>query len=277
MSGYLRGLTNWLDRGDKIINKRKLDNEKYTPIIRAIFEKSNRTYGSPRIKVALDKMGYYISRKRIYRIMLANNWKSKLAKPFRYVSARSSPNYNIPNLLKQNFNVERLNEVWVSDITYIPTQQGWIYLTTVMDLYDRQIIGWSLSKERSIASTSLIAWEKAIQARKINKPLIFHSDRGIEYTCNVFKRKLKNHPFVSQSMSRSGNCWDNAVAESFFKTLKSELTNDYDFENFEEAEGLISKFINVWYNQERLHSTLGYKTPKEKELEYNDMHQCKTG
>lgn len=265
----------WLDLGDKIIDKRKLDNQKYTPIIQAIFEKSNRTYGSPRIKAALEKMGYFVSRRRVYRIMLANNWKSKLAKPFRYVSARASSICNIPNLLKQNFKVERLNEVWVSDITYIPTQQGWIYLTTVMDLYDRQIIGWCLSKERSTITTTLVAWEKAIKTRTINQALIFHSDRGIEYTCNAFKHKLENNPFVSQSMSRSGNCWDNAVAESFFKTLKSELTNDYDFKSFEEAESLISKFIDVWYNQERLHSTLGYQTPREKELEFRSRCQRK--
>lgn len=267
-SSYYR----WSYMGDKVTDKRKLDNQKYTPIIQDIFEKSNKTYGSPRIKAALERMGHTISRKRVYRIMLANNWKSKLAKPFRYVSVRASPICNIPNLLKQNFKVERLNEVWVSDITYIPTQQGWIYLTTVMDLYDRQIIGWCLSKERAAVTTTIISWRKAIETRKINQSLIFHSDRGVEYTCNAFKQELENNPFVSQSMSRSGNCWDNAVAESFFKTLKSELINNHDFKNFEEAETLISKFIDIWYNQERLHSALNYQTPKEKELEAMSIH-----
>lgn len=263
-SSYYR----WSYIGDKVTDKSKLDNQKYTPIIQDIFEKSNKTYGSPRSKAALERMGYTISRKRVYRIMLANNWKSKLAKTFRYTSVRASPVCSIPNMLKQNFKVE----LWVSDITYIPTQQGWSYLTIVMDLYDRQIIGWCLSKERSAVTTTIIAWRKAIETRKINQSLIFHSDRGVEYTCNAFKQELENNPFVSQSMSRSGNCWDNAVAESFFKTLKSELTNNHDFKNFEEAEILISKFIDTWYNQERLHSALNYQTPKDKELEAMSIH-----
>jgi len=261
----------WRKLGDKISDKRKLDNQKYTPIIKEIFEKSRKTYGSPRIRAALEKLGYPVSRKRVHRIMVANGLRTKMGRKYRNVSGMSSATYNAKNLLGQNFDVKRMNEVWVSDLTYIPTKEGWIYLTTIMDLYNRQIIGWSLSKERTAIKTTLPAWAKAISTRKITQPLLFHSDRGIEYACNAFRALLKSNPLISQSMSRRGNCWDNAVAESFFKTIKYELIKDQKFKNFEEAEPVITEFIEVWYNKERLHSVLGYKTPYEVEQAFNDL------
>lgn len=252
----------WKNLGDKVLNKRELDNQKYTPIIKGIFERSRRTYGSPRIKVALERLGYPISRMRVHRIMVANGLQCKVNRKFKKVLGVSSVTSNSENLLQQNFSVKRLNEVWVSDMTYISTKRGWIYLTTIIDLYNREIIGWSLSKRRTAITTTIPAWQKALNTRKVTQPLIFHSDRGIEYTCNLFRNALKANPLITQSMSRRGNCWDNVVAESFFKTFKYELNENQSFKSMTQARVMIIEYIN-WYNTERLHSSLGYKTPCE--------------
>lgn len=254
----------WLNIGDRVMDKLQLDNQKYALLIKEIFERSSQTYGSTRIKKALERKGHFISRKRVSRIMVANGWKSKHQRLFRYCSSNSAAT-DVPNLLNQQFEAKRLNEIWVSDLTYIPTIEGWIYLTIVLDLYDRKIISWTLSPERTASTTTVPAWQKALENRPITQPLIFHSDRGVEYTCNAFQEELENNPHVSISRSRQGNCWDNAVAESLFKTIKVELLQDYTFDSLEQATVLISQYIDNWYNQERLHSALNYQTPKEKE------------
>jgi transposase InsO family protein len=168
------------------------------------------------------------------------------------------------NLLNRNFAPAGLSQVWVSDITYIPSSRGWLYLTTVMDLADRQIIGWSLSKTMSAKQTSMAAFRQAVARRSPKAGMIFHSDQGVQYACKDFTDILAGHG-ITQSMSRKGNCWDNAPAESFFKTLKYELDLPDRYENYRQARSAIFEFIEIWYNRKRLHSALDYQPPVQAE------------
>jgi putative transposase len=148
----------------------------------------------------------------------------------------------------------------VSDLTYIKTGEGWLYLTAVLDLADRKVVGWALSDTMEAKATSVAAWQMSIQHRPVNQPLLFHSDRGVQYACQEFREQLKGMP-VRQSMGRKGKCWDNAVAESFFKTMKTELVYHTVFTTRDQAKLAVFEYLEVWYNRERKHSTLGYLTP----------------
>ena len=249
-------------------SKRVLEYSLFTDLIKKEFDLSKHRYGATRIAAQLKRKGYGISRGRVAKIMKANHWFSKHKKKFR-VTTDSNHGYVVcRNLLNRDFNPGRLNATWVSDITYIPTHQGWLYLTTIIDLFDRQVIGWSLSTNLHTDQTIIPAWKMAVSKRKINMDLIFHSDRGIQYASKTFRTIIKSNPLVTQSMSRKGNCWDNSVAESFFKTLKVELIYDDNFKTIEQAKTSISEYIEIWYNRKRLHSYLGYKTPCEMEQEF---------
>ncbi|PQA97343.1 IS3 family transposase, partial [Chryseobacterium piscicola] len=160
------------------------------------------------------------------------------------------------------FSVTERSKVWVSDITYIQTKEGFLYLTTLIDLYDRKIIGWSLSDGMSTEETSLSAWKMAVKNRKFDQGLIFHSDRGVQYASRKFAKTVESYGVI-RSMSRRGNCWDNAVAESFFKSLKTELIYGNKLITKEKMELEIFEYIEVWYNKKRRHSTLKYKTIEE--------------
>ncbi|MCL4162319.1 UNVERIFIED_CONTAM: hypothetical protein GTU68_050054 [Idotea baltica] len=172
------------------------------------------------------------------------------------------------NLLNREFTTTRPNSAWVSDITYVKTGQGWLYLTVILDLFSRKVVGWSLAKGLSTRATVLKAWRMAVKNRKITKPLIFHSDRGLQYAATIFKNVLKANPLVNQSMSRKANCWDNAVAESFFKSLKYECVYSHNFKTRQDAELTIFQYIECWYNRHRLHSTLNYLTPTKFETQF---------
>jgi putative transposase len=166
------------------------------------------------------------------------------------------------NHLNRNFNPESPSLVWVSDITYVRTEQGWLYLTTVMDLYDRKIIGWSLSDNMTAKDTVMKAWKMANSNRNSIKGMIFHSDRGVQYTSQKFRDELDSNNII-QSMSRKGNCWDNAVAECFFKIIKSEMIDhEYYYSHFQAKINIVD-FIEIWYNRKRRHSSLGFLTPEE--------------
>lgn len=167
------------------------------------------------------------------------------------------------NLLARDFSAQRPAEVWVSDITYIRVARGWMYLTIILDLYDRKIVGWAMSESLKAEQTVIPAWNMAVKNRPITKKLIFHSDRGVQYACHEFRRVLKKNLRVKQSMSRKGDCWDNAVAEAFFKILKSEMVNHYSFPFVRIAQQKILEFIEGWYNRERQHAYLGYLSPYE--------------
>ena len=173
------------------------------------------------------------------------------------------------NLLKRNFSVDGLSQKWVGDITYIKTGTGWLYLTTVIDLADRKVVGWSFSSNMTAQDTTVKALTMAIKNRGVLPGLIFHSDRGVQYACDEFKTLLIQNN-ITQSMSRKGDCWDNSVAESFFKTLKTEYIYSRKFSNKEIAKLEIFTYIEGFYHSKRLHSALGYKTPNEIEVWYKE-------
>lgn len=260
-SSYYR----WFNNGP---SKRAIEYSLFTELIEQEFHASNGTYGSTRIVEKLRRSNYRISRRRVAKIMKENGWRSKYKKKFK-ITTDTQHNYPVcRNLLDRNFTANRLNQAWVSDITYIRTKKGWLYLTTIMDLYDRQVIGWSLSNRLYTNRTIIPAWKMATSKREITKPLLFHSDRGIQYASKEFRKFIKANSMVKQSMSRRANCWDNAVAESFFKTLKVEVVYDNEFTSIEQAKTKVFEWIEIWYNKERLHSSLSYKTPYEMEQEF---------
>jgi len=244
-------------------SRRLLENEEVTRQITIIHKESKQTYGSPRITRELRKREFNISRPRVARLMKKAGLRSRIKKRF-IVTTDSKHRYPIvENRLKRNFKTDHIGKVWVSDLTYIPTSEGWLYLTIIMDLADRKIIGWSLSESMKTAKTTLPAWRMALNNRAITKELIFHSDRGVQYACTEFKEILETNKSVIRSMSRKGDCWDNAVAESFFKTLKTELIYRNNFTSRKQAALAIFEYIEIWYNRKRLHSSLGYKSPEE--------------
>lgn len=253
-SGYYK----WLKSSP---SKRALANKVLTEQIRDIYQISRQTYGSPRITIELQAQDIKASRPRVARLMQKAGIKSRLRKKY-VVTTDSKHGFRVAeNLLDRNFQVGNIGKVWVSDITYIKTSQGWLYLTVIIDLGDRKVIGWSLSRSLTAQHTIMAAWRMAITNRAITSPLIFHSDRGVQYACNEFVELLSKHKTVQQSMSRKGNCWDNAVAESFFKSLKSEWTNWSKYNTIHEAEMSVFQYIEGWYNVSRRHSALGYMTP----------------
>ena len=244
-------------------SKRQLENQKLTEQITKLFYESRSSYGSPRITEALNNLGWSVSRPRVARLMQKAHLRSKLNRKY-VVTTDSKHNYRIsPNRLNRRFEPGSINRAWVSDITYIRTQKGWLYLTAILDLGDRKVIGWSLSESMKARDTVIPAWYMAIINRTPNEGTIFHSDQGVQYACDDFRKVLKQNSKVVQSMSRKGNCWDNAVAESFFKSLKSEWLNGCKFRNPNQAQLAVFQYIEIWYNRKRLHSALGYKTPEE--------------
>lgn len=244
-------------------SKRKLENQRLTLYIRKIHDSSRGRYGSPKITEELKGLGWSISRPRVARIMRNEGITSIISKKFRGLTTDAKHHFPIAhNLLNRNFYAPLQGQKWVSDITYIPTKQGWMYLTIIMDLFDRKIIGWSLSTDMTTQNTVLAAWRMAIINRPINKELIFHSDRGVQYASFVFSNEL-NHHGIKQSMSRKANCWDNAVAENFFKILKSELVKHTKYHSILQAKNSLFEFIEIWYNRKRIHQYLGYKTPEQ--------------
>jgi len=262
------GYYDWLGRAP---SKRVMESEAISSVIRDVHEDSFGSYGAPRIKVELGKRGYHISRPRVARIMRANNLFAKRKRKFR-TTTHSKHNYPIaPNILDQDFTVSRPNQVWVSDITYIKTKQGWMYLTVIIDLFHRKVVGWSMGQTLSTGDTIVPAWNMAIKSNNITEKLIFHSDRGSQYASSTFTDILKKYNgSIRQSMSRKGNCWDNAVAESFFKSLKVEWVYAHSYNLRSEAELSVFQWIETWYNRRRIHSSLGYKTIEEIEIElYN--------
>lgn len=227
-----------------------------------IYFASKQRYGSPRITIELNSLGYKISRITVAKYMKELGLRSKLSKKFK-VTTNSKHNYLVvENVLDRNFIVADPSKVWVPDITYIQTKEGFLYLTTIIDLYDRKIIGWSLSNGMSTEETSLAAWKMALKNRIVQKGLIFHSDRGVQYANKKFSNTIESYN-VRRSMSRKGNCWDNAVAESFFKSLKTELIYGNKLISKERMEMEIFEYIEIWYNKKRRHSTLNYKTIEE--------------
>jgi transposase InsO family protein len=234
-------------------------------IITDTFIGSRHTYGTRRIKKRLEQLyGLIVSRRRIGRIMKKLSLSTRHRRRFRVLTTDSRHNYAIaPNRLHQYFYVSEADQVYVGDITYVPTAEGWLYLAVVIDLFSRKVVGWSMD---SSIRTSLVndALEMAIQSRRPEHGLIWHTDRGSQYASDSHRALLKEHGIV-QSMSRKGNCYDNAVAESFFHSLKTELIHHFRFETRAQANQAIFEYIEVFYNRQRLHSNNDYLSPVDYE------------
>jgi len=252
------GFYRWLN---KFKSRREIENEELLIEIRKAFKKGRRNYGSPRITKELKEQGRKVNKKRIARLMRENGIRAKTKRKFKVTTHSGHKDPISQNLLNQDFTTSGPNIVWVSDITYIWTREGWLYLATIMDLFSRKIVGWSLW-ERLTKQLVIDAFNQAIGRRGNIKGLIFHSDRGSQYASKDFRKLLKKHGCIS-SMSSTGNCFDNAVAESFFSTLKKELVYDVTYETKREAMSSIFEYIEVFYNRIRRHTSIADMSPAE--------------
>lgn len=240
--------------------------------IKILFDNSREIYGSYRIQKMLEKEGLIYSRSYIGLLMKELGIRSVLRRKY-VVTTDSKHSFPISNnVLDRDFTCQEVGKKWVSDITYIRLNNDWNYLTTIIDLADRKVVGWSLSTDMTTENTIMKAWINARRNRTIKKGFIFHSDRGVQYASNKMTNIFSFNKKIIQSMSRKGNCWDNAVAESFFKTIKHEWLYRYKFTSFEQLFDKIQDYIN-WYNSERLHSSLGYITPLEMELKLRGVNK----
>lgn len=245
--------------------KRRKDEERLLMEIKESYRKSKGSYGSPRIADALRDKGLCCGKNRVARIMKVNGIKAKAAKKFK---ATTNSKHNLPvaeNLLKQDFTAASPNAVWVSDITYVSTNEGWLYLAVIIDLYSRKVVGWAMSN-RLTADFVIRALYQAIGRRRPPAGCIFHSDRGVQYACKDFRKVLEHYKF-RQSMSKKGDCYDNAVAESFFHTLKVEHVYQHRYATRAEARQSIFEYVEMFYNRQRKHSALGYRSPVSFELD----------
>ena len=240
---------------------RAKQDEELILMIKPIFEEGRNNYGSRSIKEKLELQGKRISRRRIIRLMKEASLVCKTRRKFKATTDSRHNRPVAPNILDRKFNVDQPNRYWAGDITYIPTNEGWLYLATVIDLYSRKVVGWSMSNhmKAELVNKALLM---AIWKRKPPKGLVWHTDRGSQYVSDSHLKIIQQHHIV-QSMSRKGNCWDNAVAESFFHTLKTELTHQHKFKTREEARNVIFEYIEVFYNRIRIHSTNNYLSPVE--------------
>jgi len=233
--------------------------------IKQVFQQSDGIYGSYKIAQELleDDSLESACRNTIAKAMKEMGLRSCVAKKFKPTTTVSDPSKKpAPNVLAQDFKASAANRKWVSDITYLKTTQGWVYLAVVMDLFSRKVVGWSIGDD---LSTSLVtsAFRKAVEARQPDtQELLHHSDRGCQYTSNQFQQMLKTMN-VTCSMSRKGNCYDNAVMERFFWSLKKEWTNRHSYENLSQAKLSVFKYIETFYNSKRIHQALNYKSPNQ--------------
>jgi transposase InsO family protein len=239
---------------------RAQENERLGALIRRIWSRSRELYGSPRITAELRSQGLRYGKNRIARLMREAGIRSQTKKAFK-VTTKPGGLAEADDLVQRQFHAERPGEVWVSDITYIRTKERWLYLAAVVDLYNREVVGWALER-RVGQELVLTALNRALLGHPPAKDLVFHSDRGGQYRSQHMKRLL-TRAGIRLSLGSSGDCYDNAAMESFFSTLKSELVNREKFQTEEEARRKIFDYIEVYYNRQRRHSTLNYQTPAE--------------
>lgn len=227
--------------------------------IKDIHETSRQTYGSPRIHAELREEGEICSRKRVANIMKKSGIMAKMKKQFK-VTTRANPKAPVaPNLLEQDFTAKLPNQRWVADFTYVATQEGWLYVAAVLDLFSRRIVGLSMS-DRMTDDLVIAALQQALNHRQPHAGLLHHSDRGSQYTSSDFQQLLSRHSIIA-SMSGRGNCYDNSAMESFFHTLKTEHIYFEHYQTREQARQSIFEYVEVFYNRKRRHSTLGYVSP----------------
>jgi transposase InsO family protein len=262
------GFYDWRDRGP---STRQAANEALKTEIKAIHQESKGTYGSPRIKAALERKGQKVAEDRVAKLMREQNIRARQKKAFVPKTTVNNPgDQKSERLFKiESTEVTKPNQVWASDLTYIPTGEGFVYLVVVLDLFTRQVKGWDLSESME-AKHTVKAFINAVRTFKGRADkVIFHSDQGSQNCAGELRRKLALLGFL-QSMSRKGNCYDNAFVESFFHSLKNELEEKV-FKTKEEARKAIFEYIEAWYNTKRLHSSLGYRTPAECEQQFGHV------
>lgn len=249
----------YYDWRNRLPSKRTLENDILAAKIKAIFDVEYSRAGAKRIAKRLKLEGTSVGRHRVARIMRANGWRAKAAKKFK---ATTNSNHKLPvapNLLQQNFSAHKPNEKWVADITYVWTEEGWLYLAVVMDLYSRMVVGWSMS-ERMTSKLVMDALQMAIWRRKKPRGVIIHSDRGSQYCSHDYQKLLSENGFIC-SMSKRGDCYDNASMESWNHSFKVEAIHGEKFSTRVDAKNHVFEYIDVYYNRKRLHSGLGYLSP----------------
>ena len=256
----------WLAREP---SERDREDELLATHIRAIHKASKGTYGSPRVHAELRRGGFDVSRKRVIRIMQRLGLRARRPRKWKTTTV-STPGATVaPNRLKRDFTAKAPNEVWTADITYMWTWEGWLYLAAIVDLFSRRVVGWAAADHMRV-DLVLEAFGKAVLSRRPPAGLMFHSDRGSQFTSHRFRKALADQGMVA-SMSRRGDCFDNAVSESFFATYMNELIHLQSWPTRRAAIAATADFIDARYNTRRLHSTLGYRTPAETELEYRQQ------
>ena len=236
-------------------------NRKLSTKIREVYESSRRTYGSPRIYAELRDNGEEVGRHRVARLMRREGLVARKKRRFRVTTQSNHSEPIAKNVLARNFDVGKTDRAWVGDITYLPTADGWLYLAVLLDLCSKTVVGWAMSEELN-TSVALAALRMALERRRPAAGLVHHSDRGIQYASESYRAALAANGLVP-SMSRKGNCWDNAPAESFFSTLKTELVGARVFPSRDIARTEVFEYVEVFYNRTRRHSSLGYVSPAE--------------
>jgi putative transposase len=255
------GFYAWRSRPE---SPRKIANRELLVDIRRIHAQHRERYGAPRIHVELRAAGHVVSRKRVARVMRQHGIRARAPRRFRVCTTDSKHSLPVAeNLLDQNFVADRPDQVWLADITYIPTSEGWLYLAVILDLFTRKVVGWAM-RDHLRAELTIAALTMAIQRRRPTAGLIHHSDRGSQYAAGDYRDILQAAAIVP-SMSRKGNCWDNAPMESFFGTLKTELVHHSQYPNREAARRDLFAYIEGYYNRQRRHSAIGYITPERTE------------
>ncbi len=253
-SGYYR----WRSRPE---SRHAREDRRLLVAIRAVYQQSRCNYGSPRVHRQLQQQQESCGRKRVERLMRSAGLKSRRCRRFKVTTRSVSTHEVAPNWLNRQFRAERPDQVWVGDITYIWTAQGWLYLSVLLDLCTRRVVGWAVS-ERLTAELARGALSMALGQRRPELGLLHHSDRGCQYTSSCYQEELARWG-LQASMSRRGNCYDNAVAESFFSTLKAELESYGQYRTRQQAVSELFDYIERFYNRQRLHSSLGYLSPAE--------------
>jgi putative transposase len=255
------GFYAWCERPE---SRRCIEDRRLTALIRSAHRNSRKCYGSPRVHRELIDQGISVGRHRVARLMRQDGLRGKRRRRFRVTTDSAHKHPVAPNVLARNFAPDGPNAVWASDLTYLWTNEGWLYLCVILDLYSRRVIGWSMSSRMSSEMVGE-AFKMATTTRDVLPGrLVYHTDRGVQYASRAFRKTLEAWRFTP-SMSRKGNCWDNAVVESFFATLKIECIRDEELKTRAQTRNLVFQYIEGFYNTKRRHSFLGYISPAEYE------------
>ncbi len=261
------GFYDWLKRPFSL---RELQRERVRIAVESTFKLFKKRYGAPRLTVELNELGIACSRNHVADLLKEQGLRARNGKRFRYFPRTEAKTNISANVLRQNFKAPAPNLKWVSDITYIRVGRTWLYLAAVVDLFSRKVVGWSLERHMR-ESLILEALDMAVSQREPKGNTLIHSDRGVQYRGNEYQEALKNYD-IDCSMSRKGNCWDNAVMESFFSRLKVELIYAEDYKTVDEVKAGVFEYIEIFYNRMRRHSSLGYVSPHKFEQQFAQLN-----